>query len=52
MVAVFRDASNETVDVKADSNGGLVERREDEVDVAERNPAIHNAMTHELNPTS
>jgi hypothetical protein len=35
MVAVFRDAFNETADVKADRIGGLVERRVDEGVVAQ-----------------
>jgi hypothetical protein len=38
------------VDVKVDSNGGLVERRENVGVVAERNPAIHSVMTYLLNP--
>jgi hypothetical protein len=38
------------VDVIADSNGGLVERREDKCVVAEWNPAIYNAKTNLLNP--
>jgi hypothetical protein len=46
MAADFRDASEKTVDVIADSNGGLVEHHEDLGVVAERNPAIHNAKTH------
>jgi hypothetical protein len=50
MVAVLRDACNKLVDAIADSNGGFVERREDEVVVAEWNPAIHNAKTNLLNP--
>jgi hypothetical protein len=50
MVADFRDAFNKTLDIIADSNGGLVEHREDEGVVAEWNPAILNAKTHLLNP--
>jgi hypothetical protein len=49
MAAEFRDVSNETVDVIEESNGGLPEHREDLGVVAERNPAIHNAITHLLN---
>jgi hypothetical protein len=45
MAAEFRDASNKTVGVIANSIGGLVEHREDVGVVAERNPAIQNAET-------
>jgi hypothetical protein len=50
MAAEFRDASKKTVDVITDSDGGLVENREDLGIVAEWNPAILNTKTHLLNP--
>jgi hypothetical protein len=43
MAADFRDACNKMVGVIADSNGGLVEHREDLGVVAKWNAAIHNA---------
>jgi hypothetical protein len=45
MAAVLRDACNKMVDFIADSNGGLVENREDVGVVAEWNPAIINAKS-------